>query len=418
MRWLILSLLSFRIVSGQTIEDCKQRFNQYLNFKGSISPYVVFTDNHITINDEKGRSEFRIHKKELPMLAEYFKIESDKNLEKFYKQKGVGKLSKKKRDSLWINIESKLTKNSGNNLKGLKIAIDAGHIASSFNEAQTEQKFLWFPKDSLNPADSVKLFEGQLTHQTALYLKSMIEKDGGEVFLTRGDKGLSSFGMNYQTWFETRKSFVLDSLRTNNRINGKEYSRLSKLEAYPFFWEFFRNYELEHRSELINNYKPDLTVVIHYNVDEKNEPWLKFSDKNYTMCFIGGCYTASRLQEQKNRVHLVKLMITNILDESEKLSSLVVANTHAMLGVQIAKHDDATYLKNNCMPTKNEGVYCRQLLLCNTINSPLVYGESLYQDNLNEAIALTSQNSDNRLKLVAEAYYKGIVEFFQTKNAR
>ena len=55
--------------------------------------------------------------------------------------------------------------------------------------------------------------------------------------------------------------------------------------------------------------------------------------------------------------------------------------------IPIAQKNDADYLKDNCIKTPSNGVYCRNLVLCRTINSPLVYGECLYQDNINECIS-------------------------------
>ena len=63
-----------------------------------------------------------------------------------------------------------------------------------------------------------------------------------------------------------------------------------------------------------------------------------------------------------------------------------------------------------------KGVYARNLGLCRLINSPIAYGESMYQDCETELTQLHNNNENNkpakRVEQVADAYYKGILRYF------
>lgn len=421
MRALLIICFAMQFLYGQTIKDCKHRLDTYLNYKGSISKFFRFEKNAIVLLNKKGQEDIRIYQKELPMLADILEHYSLDETEKFFLQKNNSKFSKRQRDSVRIYKDLPQKSQSKNKvLHGKKIAIDAGHIASSFTEAMHEQKFLYFVKDSiLHPFDTIKLYEAELTYKTSLVLKKMIEQEGGEVFLTRPVSGNTSFGCSYAYWFQHHRQRVLDSLIFIKRIEPNDYKKLIKLDDYKFFWEFFRDFELRQRAKLVNNYKPDATLIIHYNVDEKNIPWKKTSSNNFTMAFIGGCFTPELMDKPKAKYHLLRLMITNQLEQSETLASLTVSHFNEYLKVPIACINDAEYLTNNCIPTSTHGVYCRQLLLCNIINSPLVYGESLYQDNEAECLKLMDNTrsyfgieTNERVLEVARSYFDALKHFF------
>jgi hypothetical protein len=111
--------------------------------------------------------------------------------------------------------------------------------------------------------------------------------------------------------------------------------------------------------------------------------------------------------------------LTDDLDASEKISSLVVKQLSKQLNIPIAKKQDATYLSEHCMSSSAEGVYSRNLALCRMVQTPLVYGECLYQDSENECYALTQNTetvygikTNKRVVLAAQSFYNAIMEFY------
>ena len=94
-----------------------------------------------------------------------------------------------------------------------------------------------------------------------------------------------------------------------------------------------------------------------------------------------------------------------------------------ILNIPIAKANDADYLRDNCLKTPSAGVFCRNLALCRKINSPMVYGESLYQDNVKESkelmktdLAIYGIKANERVFQVAGAYYEAVMSFLAKKN--
>ncbi len=396
----------------------------YLNFRGSLNNVVKFEDDAISIYGSGGKKEFAIYAHEIEMLGEFFEHTSFKQQEQLLKLKGVKKYSKRQRDSVWIYVDDRKKlpkKRKGLPLQGYRVAIDPGHFGVNLEDAQIEQKYLYFVKDSINrPNDSIKLFESELTYNTAVLLQKMLEEQGAQVFLTRSQNNFTSFNCTYNDWLSNHKQRVLDSLKKTDFISAEKYNKLIKSSNYKFFWDFFRDYDLLNRAKKINQFNPHSTAIIHYNVDEKNEPWKKTSNKNLTMTFIGGAFTNENFEKPDNKLHFLRLLLTKQLNQSEKLAHQTVLNFNKNLGVEVAGQFDADYLKDNCLMTESKGVYSRNLILCRLINSPLVYGEALYQDNHVECEELMKRDiekfgikTNSRLINSATSYYLALFQFLK-----
>ncbi len=306
-------------------------------------------------------------------------------------------------------------------LEGLRIALDPGHTAGDMASAKIEQKYIEIPADSLKHTSKVELVEGSQTLCTALFLKKQLEDAGAIVFMTHDKPNGTAFGKTFEEWLKTDLDHTLDSLVACKKIaKEKKIFYKTKATKRTLFLDIFKDIELKKRSEIINAFQPTITVIIHYNVDEKNTDWKKLSDKNFTMAFIGGAFLPSSLNKPENRFDFLRMAITDDLDKSEKLSAGVVKSFSKNLNIPIANKNDATYLKENCLSTPSQGVFCRNLLLTRLICGPLVYGETLYQDNKQEAALLIKQDTEvngiktsSRIKQVADAYYQGILEYFK-----
>ncbi|MBS1653040.1 MAG: N-acetylmuramoyl-L-alanine amidase [Bacteroidetes bacterium] len=421
MRLLPILLILFSTITAQTFKQCKQRFDDYLNLNGKLSNTVKFEKDAIYLLNKNGEKSFAIYNHEIEMLADFFENTSFLEQEKLLKQKQIKKYSKRQRDSIYIYIDDtrKIIKTKKSKaLFGLKVAIDPGHFSTNLAEASIEQKYLFFLPDSLkNPNDTIKIFESDLNFITASYLKNKLEQEGATVYLTKTKANYTSFNCTYNYWLIHHKKRMLDSLKSNNSLSDERYNKLIKLHDYKFFWEFFRDFDLINRAQKINTFNPHLSIIIHHNVDEKNEPWKKVTNKNFTMTFIGGAFTESNLDKIDAKINFLRLLLSKQLNQSEKLSSYVVSNFSKALQIPIAAANDADYLKDNCISLKTEGVFSRNLILCRTINSPLVYGEALYQDN-----ALEVQNFNaiyfnlpglKRLEAEADCYFNAIFKFYK-----
>lgn len=302
-------------------------------------------------------------------------------------------------------------------LNGLRIAIDPGHIAGDFEIGDLEKKHLKFAKDSLNGMkDSIEIAEGMLTYATAMILKEKLEAQGASVFVTRKCMDCTAFGMNYKDWKRTEYFRTVDTLYTLGKISlsQKKFFYGKKVQDRDVFRVIFRDWELIERGKIINAFKPDLAVIIHYNVDETNLEWLKPTNKNFNMCFVAGAFMKGDLSSMEKRFEFLRLLITDDLEQSMELSASVLKNMESTLQVPTAGIQDATYLREGCLPASTKGVYCRNLQIPRYIHAPIVYGETLYQDNINECQLLNKEKDktkNERVKQVADAYYSGIINY-------
>jgi N-acetylmuramoyl-L-alanine amidase len=408
-------------VLSQSVSECKERFSKYLSLKGALSGNVIFESNAIYILNESGEKEFSVYQDEIPVLADFFQNSTHQSQLRLYKQKGLKHFTKKQLDSLYLSADddAKLPPKRGSKpLQGIRIALDPGHFSSNITDSKVEGKFLNFVKDE---SDTIKLVEGQLTFLTAQILKAMLEEQGAKVYLSRTAPNTTAFNLTYVQWYNTRRIKVLDSLCRINEIDENKCKALKQMTKEKFFWTFFRDYELMARSQRINSIYPHLSVIIHYNVDEKNSPWKQPSDRNLTMCFIGGGFGPNDLKKIGNRVHFIRLLLGNQIPKSESLGNLTVSAFAKNLQVKKAKITDAQYLTNAGVSTPHDGVFCRNLILTRCINSPLVYGESQFQDNVIECSALNKNNynaygvkAPERVYTVARSYYEAVLTYFET----
>ncbi len=416
----VLSGFSF----AQTVQQCKYRFDNYLNFRGSLNNRVQFQTDAIYILDDKGKKEIAIYANEIELFARFLTNNPYVKQEQLIKFKGVKKLSKAKCDSISDKISDKKKKNKYDNklpLSGYRVAIDPGHTAVTLTEALIEQKFLYFRKDSINhPYDTIKIFESALAFNTAQLLQKMLEEQGAKVLLSRSQENYNSFNCTYSQWLINHKTRVLDSLYNSRTLPKAKYTKFIKDNDHDLFWDFFRDFDLNNRAKVMNDFYPHVSVIIHYNVDEKNEPWKQITKKNFTMAFIGGAFTNDNLEKIENKVHFLRLLLTDALNQSEKLAALTVTNFSKNLNIPVAVQFDASYLKDKCLVTKSAGVFSRNLNLCRSVNSALVYGESLYQDNENECEALMKMDvsykdlkTNDRLLKVAKSYYDAVFKFIK-----
>jgi N-acetylmuramoyl-L-alanine amidase len=400
-----------------------QKVEKYLDKEKALSPHYLINREGISIYESlqkklKKDFEFHITFDEIDNFNLYLKNTNSKQVFETYK-KGNYNMTIPFASNLKVDsskVDSSFTTKT-TRLKGLKIAIDPGHIAGDMEMGDIEKKCLTFKSDSLNGLmDSVAIAEGILTFATAKVLKDKLEEEGAEVFMTRSFNSSSSFGVTFDDWLKTNYVATVDSLFKIGKLSPaqKQFFLSSKPTKRDKFRVIFKDVELAERSEIINNYNPDLTIIIHYNVDETNTGWVKPANNNFNMVFVGGAFMKNDLPTPQKRFEFLRLLITTDLEKSIALSSDVIKSFEKNLDVKTATIKDATYLLEGCLSAGEVGVYCRNLQLTRYIHGPLVYGETLYQDNKIECIALNKEcdkTKNLRIQQVAEAYFQGVLNY-------
>ena len=310
-------------------------------------------------------------------------------------------------------------------LPGLRVAIDPGHIAGDSAVAWLEGKFIRMHPTASRPA--IQFFEAQLTLATAWLIRDSLEALGAEVLLTREQAGVGALGLSYWDWKKQRWPRLLDSLVAAGDLTAaqaRQWRARSGSDADKLIMDrFFIPEDLRARARKVNAFRPDLTLIIHYNVDFDNwqrrdsASYLPPGQENYCMAFVPGAFMQGELAKPVDRLALLRLLLTRDLNESERLAAAFVAESERLTGVPaVSPAAGIRYLERACIPAGSPGVFHRNLSLTRLIRGPLVYGESLCQDHWQESLWLNQRDlpvgggwAAERVRAVAAAYVGSVL---------
>jgi N-acetylmuramoyl-L-alanine amidase len=289
-----------------------------------------------------------------------------------------------------------------------------------------EGKFVRMRASAQTRMQEIAFNEANLTLATALALQEKLIAQGAEVLLTRSAPGMSAMGIGYSEWRETQFSSSIQYAIEIGLIDSAEakYFRTKATEK-EIFINLFNRLDLLARAKMINTFHPDLTMILHYNVDSKNweqrdaEGYMYSGSENYCMAFVPGSFMFGELEKPVDRLAFLRLLITDDLAASTNLSGKVVEQFEKKLHVPPVKQSQQlTYLQNACIPIGGPGVFARNLTLTRLVYGPLCYGESLCQDHIIEAQALNKKDAEvagipasSRVIEVADAYYEGVMRY-------
>ncbi len=300
----------------------------------------------------------------------------------------------------------------------LRVALDPGHLGGLYSRLEGRH-FHQLPTIENNLRDDLVVKEGEVNLYTALALKKKLEAIGVEVFMTRSEIGVSSFGVTFEQWLENHfEEYVQKQIKDLSEEEKKE----KKLQYYLLNgqdkFDIFSTEDLYHRAEVVNQYKPDVAISLHYNscgvklADNRYIP----SKDNFTMVFTGGSFEGAYMDRESHRYNLMRLLLTEDHAISVKLAKAVVKGFVKNLKVPIVDPSlhIAPYLKSFSIK-QDEGVYARSLAFVREVEAPAILGEPTCADNPFEGLELDSLvvNEDSaRIQAVAQSYFEGIVEAF------
>jgi len=313
-------------------------------------------------------------------------------------------------------------------MKGLKVALDPGHMAATWEQAQLEKRYVKVEGSYYNQQEDIQFFEANLAFTTALVLEDLLEDMGADVMLSH-EYGKSAFGMDFEEWKQTDYEKDIIYGYKNDWYNREKFQYLKSGEAPDFvlFYDVFRNLDFVSRAEKINEYDPDITLVMHLNASEGSrrydDNYLPPVDENYSMVFIPGAFLGIEVdgeEQTDQRFELLRLLVSYDLEESDIFARDIIDALHNELGV------DALPVENNFeFTTKysvksdlSDGVYHRNLYLTRVIEGPIAYAEALYQDNVDEIPLLGKKDftidgikTSSRVKEMAHVYLSAIQEW-------
>jgi hypothetical protein len=244
--------------------------------------------------------------------------------------------------------------------------------------------------------------------------------------LTHSTPGISTFGMTFAQWERDSLPVALKRLTPWNQKYYK--TEATRAQVYQ---NLFVPLDLRARADSINAFRPDLTLVLHYNVhlgDLKDRDQLGYSkacEENYHISFVPGSFMRNELDRPEDRLALLRMLLTDDVAQSVRLCARVGDAFCELADVPPAGLKEGgllAYLGKASQPTAHTGVYARNLSLTRLIRGPICYGEPLCQNNLQEAIALAKRDyeeggivTSQRVAEIARAYYSGVRGYFLEK---
>ena len=168
-------------------------------------------------------------------------------------------------------------------LKGLKIALDPGHIGGDYSEMEGRHF-------AIGKKAPVK--EGDLSLETALKLRQILQSLGAEVILVRNkrepvtSKRPKDFSTEAQQWA---------AVRGLENLKKAEKDKLIKKRQEMLF---YRVSEIHARARLVNEkIRPDLVLCLHLNASAWKDPEKKeLGETNDFHVLVNGCYMGGELQ--------------------------------------------------------------------------------------------------------------------------
>ncbi len=308
-------------------------------------------------------------------------------------------------------------------LRGLRVALDPGHLAPNFSFAKgIEKKFI----DLHEGTDSAtQIFESELTLATTYLLKEQLEEAGATVLLTHTDLNTPPIGTSFYKWINERFYSDLNSAFQTGMIDSvqkaaleEQHKKIPSEKAYAYiFKKLYNPLDFNARASLINDFDPDITVILHYNVDVYNKPWTQATTANMSMVFAAGSFMEGEIDKQQDQTDFLRLLLNKDIENSIEFCNEVQKAFEQQLKIPAATPQDSLYyLERYCIKTSKNGVYLRNLSLTRKIHGTLCYGEPLYQDNVHEYKKLTHSNFTDamalpRIREVANAYFSAILTY-------
>lgn len=329
-------------------------------------------------------------------------------------------------------------------LKGLRVAIDPGHMGGPFWDKETGKY--------VRVKDGRHVSEGELALYTALLLSRDLKEMGAEVLLTRTTLApattstIEDFNFTFyanqelaastdEPWFDE----LLDSAPLGPELfaNAKKRKELRRLYSERKRGDYFtKRVDLQERAKKINEFNPHITLIIHYDSPDlvEHPPHDRAGFKitplqtsiNAVRTYIAGNAQPNEWASREARANLLRhLFDGHRWMESAVFSSALVSAVSNYTGIPMRKDGaDEGAIK------VGDGVYARNLALTRLINRGATsYIEVLYYNYKREfdALAKRAMRADidgvqftysPRLDDIANGLRQGILDYVNPDAAK
>jgi N-acetylmuramoyl-L-alanine amidase len=296
-------------------------------------------------------------------------------------------------------------------LKGLRIALDPGHIGGDW--AQLEARYF-----KLNNDPSVE--EAKLNMITCDRLAERLQADGAEIVWAKHSYEPTTSLRPDSLHREAIANLALRPGTTKKISDEPAIQRMIDNEAALLF---YRVAEIRARAEIVNKLHPDLTICVHYNADDWGNPdQPTLSGHSRLIIFVNGSYEKSELVNDDVKYDLLRKLLDRCAAQEERGCALV---GQSMLDEFKYPPDDFKGPSVHRV-TEVPSVFARNLLASRLYHGPVIYCEGPYmnaRDSYYRIIAgdylgmktIQGQSYPSIYCQYAESVERGVLKYFGVK---
>ena len=323
--------------------------------------YFSIADNHVTVVTAPGQTPFRL-------------------------DFAAGQASVKAVPRYW---------NSTRSLRGLRIALDPGHLGGQW--ARMEERWM-------QVGDNKPVIEGDMVLYVARLLKKELEQRGAKVSLIRdSDRPTTNLRP------EKLKGVAVRHLREQGRaINPASIE-------YESERLFYRTAEIRARAKKVNSHlKPDLVLALHFNAESWGNPVRPtLTNVNHLHLLVSGCYSARELSYDDQRYELMLKLLNRSYDKELSVSRAVAQSMARATGLQPYTYGSDTAINVGGSPY----IWARNLLANRLFECPVVYLEPYVMNNqeVNDRVQLGDYSGRRNIngtprESIYREYARGVVD--------
>lgn len=261
-----------------TREQFESDLRQYFTCSDAWQEFIEFKDGHVLIVEATGDREqkFRLN------FAPTSEVE--------------------KAPRFWRTKQEIVISPGDKPLKGVHIAIDAGHLGGEW--AQMEER--WF-----KIGDGMPVTEGDMTLYVAKLLQPMLEQKGATVSMVR---------KNSQPLTSDRPEQLLPLVKEQNPTLSNPFYVNKAAESL-----FYRTSEIRARANYVNqSLKPDLVLCLHFNAVGWGDPANPtLVDENHFHILLNGAFTDEEIGYDDQRYEMIRKILQGTIHEEAAVGAVM-----------------------------------------------------------------------------------------------
>lgn len=295
------------------------------------------------------------------------RILMNRDAQKFFTLRFASTTEEQKRvPRLWRPARSLPSAAPDKALRGLRIALDPGHLGGKW--AKMEER--WFQVGDTKPVQ-----EGDLTLRVARLLARRLRDLGAKVSFVRSSDEPTT-GKRPDDFRELAKKILIKNGVPQPRADVLDQNDPEK--EHTIRWQseilFYRYSEIRRRAALVNfKLHPDLVLCLHFNAEGWGDPASPtLTDKDHLHLLVNGSYLAEELEFDDERFEMIRRLLSRAYDEELPLADTISLAMARETGLPAYAYPTT----NSTTKVGNSGyVYARNLLATRLYRCPVVYCE-------------------------------------------